>query len=66
MPPRTSTDVVWPPPNIPDVDDDARASRLQKEAEAKRVSEAIDRAIALEKDQRKKQTAVKLLLLGTR
>ncbi len=61
---RASTDMSWPPPTAPDASEEARLARLQKEAEAKKVSEAIDRAITSEKEQRKKQAGVKLLLLG--
>ncbi|KAF9028177.1 G-alpha-domain-containing protein [Hymenopellis radicata] len=61
---RASTDIPWPPPTAPDANEEARLARLQNEAEAKKVSEAIDRAITSEKEQRKKQAGVKLLLLG--
>ncbi len=63
---RTSTDGgPWPPPNPPDANEEERLARLEREREAQKVSDAIDRAISIEKEQRKKQNGVKLLLLGT-
>lgn len=62
---RTSTDGgPWPPPNPPDANEEERLARLEREREAQKVSDAIDRAISIEKEQRKKQNGVKLLLLG--
>lgn len=62
---RNSTDSgPWPPPNPPDVNEEERLARLEREREAQKVSDAIDRAISIEKEQRKKQNGVKLLLLG--
>ncbi|KAK0480885.1 guanine nucleotide binding protein, alpha subunit [Armillaria novae-zelandiae] len=62
---RTSTDGgPWPPPNPPDANEEERLARLEREREAQKVSDAIDRAISVEKEQRKKQNGVKLLLLG--
>ena len=47
-----------------DETEEEKASRLAEEEAAKRVSHAIDEAIRLEKQQRKKHKLVRLLLLG--
>ncbi|TFK80084.1 hypothetical protein K466DRAFT_605629 [Polyporus arcularius HHB13444] len=47
-----------------DETEEEKASRLADEEAAKRVSHAIDEAIRQEKQQRKKQKVVRLLLLG--
>nr|WBU87314.1 G-alpha-domain-containing protein [Ganoderma boninense] len=47
-----------------DETDEEKASRLAEEDAAKRVSHAIDEAIRIEKQQRKKHKLVRLLLLG--
>lgn len=69
MPSRTFSsnedplDVVLRPP--PDETPQARAERLHKEAEAKKVSDAIDESIRQEKVAWKKnKTLLRLLLLG--
>ncbi|OBZ77764.1 Guanine nucleotide-binding protein alpha-1 subunit [Grifola frondosa] len=47
-----------------DETEEEKASRVAEEDEAKRVSQAIDESIRMEKQQRKKQKVVRLLLLG--
>ena len=47
-----------------DETEEEKASRLAEEDAAKRVSHAIDEAIRIEKQQRKKHKIVRLLLLG--
>ena len=47
-----------------DETEEEKASRIAEEEAAKRVSHAIDEAIRLEKQQRKKHKLVRLLLLG--
>jgi hypothetical protein len=65
MPVRTTDDpldeVLKPPP---DESPEDRAIRLQNEAEAKRVSLAIDASIKAERHARRKKRIVRLLLLG--
>lgn len=55
------TQVMLPPP---DETPEQRAVRLQREAEAQRVSEAIDNTLKQERQLQKKKKFVKLLLLG--
>ena len=47
-----------------DETEEEKASRLAEEDAAKRVSHAIDEAIRIEKQKRKKHRIVRLLLLG--
>ena len=47
-----------------DETEEEKASRIAEEEAAKRVSHAIDEAIRLERQQRKKHKLVRLLLLG--
>ena len=47
-----------------DETEEEKASRIAEEEAARRVSHAIDEAIRQEKQQRKKQKLVRLLLLG--
>ncbi|KAJ6590515.1 guanine nucleotide binding protein, alpha subunit [Mycena vulgaris] len=55
---------VWPPPP-PAVESDAeRAARVEAEREAKRISNAIDESLAIEREQRKRPSNAKILLLG--
>ena len=65
MPVQTTDDpfdeVLKPPP---DESLEHRAIRLQNEAEAKRVSLAIDASIKAERNARRKKRIVRLLLLG--
>ncbi|EDQ99979.1 guanine nucleotide-binding protein alpha-4 subunit [Laccaria bicolor S238N-H82] len=65
MPVRTADDpldeVLKPPP---DESPEDRVVRLQNEAEAKRVSLAIDASIKAERHARRKKRIVRLLLLG--
>jgi hypothetical protein len=65
MPVRTTDDpldeVLKPPP---DESPEDRTIRLQNEAEAKRVSLAIDASIKAERHARRKKRIVRLLLLG--
>ncbi|KAJ7484668.1 guanine nucleotide binding protein, alpha subunit [Mycena latifolia] len=61
LPPRRN---VWPPPP-PALESEAeKAARIEAEREAKRVSNAIDDALALEREQRKRPSNAKILLLG--
>lgn len=55
-------DVLLRPP--PDESPEERLGRLEKEAEAKRISQAIDASIKAEKAARRKKRIVRLLLLG--
>ena len=47
-----------------DESDEERAIRLAEEAEAKRISQAIDESIRAERQSQKKRSIVRLLLLG--
>ncbi|KAF8632865.1 hypothetical protein AX17_004713 [Amanita inopinata Kibby_2008] len=62
---KTNVSVVWPPhPPADETEEQARA-RLEQEAEAKRISDSIDRALSIEREQMKKRgSGVKILLLG--
>jgi hypothetical protein len=55
-------DAVLRPP--PDESAEDRAVRLAKEAEATRISQAIDESIRLERQRNKKKKIVRVLLLG--
>lgn len=57
----------WPPPlDYTEETDGEREIRLEKEREAKRVSDAIDLALNTEKEAMKKNShGAKILLLGT-
>jgi len=60
----TTTAHIWPPPP-PDESDSEKARRIEQEKEAKRVSDAIDQAIVLERtERRKREVPTKILLLG--
>ncbi|KAJ6499584.1 guanine nucleotide binding protein, alpha subunit [Mycena vitilis] len=61
LPPRRN---VWPPPAPAAQSDAERLARVDAEREAKRVSNAIDDALALEREQRKRPANAKILLLG--
>ncbi|KAJ7660034.1 guanine nucleotide binding protein, alpha subunit [Mycena rosella] len=61
LPPRRN---VWPPPPPASESDAERADRIEAEREAKRVSNAIDESLALEREQRKRPSNAKILLLG--
>lgn len=54
-------EVLRPPP---DESQDQRQTRLAREAEAKRISQAIDASIKAERQARRKKRIVRLLLLG--
>lgn len=54
----------WPPDPPADETDAQRRERLEREKEAKAVSDAIDQSLLQEKDS-KKTLSVKVLLLGT-
>lgn len=53
--------VMAPPP---DETPDERAVRVQREDEARRISDAIDESIKQERQLQKRKKVVKLLLLG--
>ncbi|KAJ7637070.1 guanine nucleotide binding protein, alpha subunit [Roridomyces roridus] len=55
---------VWPPPPTPPTSESEKLARLEAEREAKRVSNAIDDALAAEREQRKRPSNAKILLLG--
>lgn len=66
MPVRVSTDdpislLLSPPPN--ETSEEA-ALRIAREAEARRISDEIDRNIQAERDALKNQNVLKMLLLG--
>ena len=66
MPVRVSTDdpislLLSPPPN--ETSEEA-ALRVAREAEARRISDEIDRNIQAERDALKNQNVLKMLLLG--
>lgn len=66
MPVRVPTDdpislLLSPPPN--ETTEEA-ALRIAKEAEARRVSDEIDRKLQAERDALKNQNVLKMLLLG--
>ncbi|KAK7018993.1 guanine nucleotide binding protein, alpha subunit [Favolaschia claudopus] len=61
LPPRRN---VWPPPPPAAESEEQRQARVDAEREAKRVSNAIDEALALEREQRKRPHNAKILLLG--
>lgn len=54
----------WPPPSPLDESEEERIRRQKEEEEAKRVSDEIDKAIGTEKEQKKKNSNAKILLLG--
>ncbi|KIJ63047.1 hypothetical protein HYDPIDRAFT_93086 [Hydnomerulius pinastri MD-312] len=54
-------EVLKPPPNETEED---RLIRLAQEAEARRISHAIDESLKAERQQQKKKSVVRLLLLG--
>ncbi|KAF7374420.1 hypothetical protein MSAN_00326100 [Mycena sanguinolenta] len=54
----------WPPPPPATESDEERLARVEAEREAKRVSNAIDEALDLEREQRKRPSNAKILLLG--
>ncbi|KAF8621238.1 hypothetical protein AX15_007950 [Amanita polypyramis BW_CC] len=62
---RKAPSTTWPPhPPTDESEEDTRV-RMEQEAEAKRVSESIDRALMAEQEQLKKQSpGAKILLLG--
>lgn len=61
----TQTGNVWPPPLTADETDSERARRVERELEARKVSDAIDHAIDLDRLERQRRKAVtKILLLG--
>lgn len=61
-----SRKTVWPPHPPPNETEEAARMRMEEEAEAKRVSESIDRALQVEREQfKKRHTGAKILLLGT-
>ena len=60
-----SRKTVWPPHPPPNESEEASRTRMEEEAEAKRVSESIDRALLAEREQfKKRHTGAKILLLG--
>ncbi|KAF8716015.1 hypothetical protein AX14_012498 [Amanita brunnescens Koide BX004] len=61
----TSRKSVWPPHPPPNESEEATRMRMEEEAEAKRVSESIDRALLAERELLKKRhSGAKILLLG--
>ncbi|KAJ7437366.1 guanine nucleotide binding protein, alpha subunit [Mycena galericulata] len=61
LPPRRN---VWPPPPPAAESEAEKAARIEAQREAKRVSNAIDEALAIEREQRKRPSNAKILLLG--
>ncbi|KAF7374433.1 hypothetical protein MSAN_00327400 [Mycena sanguinolenta] len=61
VPPRRD---VWPLPLPATESEEERPPRVEAEREAKRISNAIDEALALEREQRKRRSNTKILLLG--
>jgi len=62
---RNSDEEAWPPSIVPTEEGASeRALRLSREAAAKRVSEKIDRQLTVEREERRKDTCIKILLLG--
>jgi hypothetical protein len=56
---------TWPPHPPVNESEEAARTRMEEEAEAKRVSESIDRALLAEREQLKKHySGAKILLLG--
>jgi hypothetical protein len=56
---------TWPPHPPVNESEEAARTRIEEEAEAKRVSESIDRALLAEREQLKKRcSGAKILLLG--
>ncbi|KAF7289911.1 hypothetical protein MIND_01366000 [Mycena indigotica] len=55
---------VWPPPPPPPESEQERLARIDAEREAKRISNAIDEQIAVEREQRRRPSNAKVLLLG--
>lgn len=62
---RRYVETDWPPPPSPDETAEERAIRQEEEKEAKRVSDAIDERLTVEREQKKKHTGAKILLLGS-
>ncbi|KAJ7143332.1 guanine nucleotide binding protein, alpha subunit [Mycena crocata] len=61
LPPRRN---VWPPLPPAAESEAEKLTRLEAEREAKRVSNAIDESLAVEREQRKRPANAKILLLG--
>lgn len=66
MPARTVDDdplalIMAPPPNETP---EERSIRLQREEDARRISEAIDESLKRERQEQRRRKTVKLLLLG--
>jgi hypothetical protein len=63
---KKSSRTQWPPVSIRDDETDAETRlRLNDEAEAKRISDEIDRQLDHERQQRSKVVGAKILLLGS-
>ncbi|KAF8882175.1 guanine nucleotide binding protein, alpha subunit [Gymnopilus junonius] len=63
--PQTQLSLSWPPVLVRDDEtEEERRLRLGEEAEAKRVSDNIDRQIETERQQKRKTAGPKILLLG--
>lgn len=60
------TRATWPPLPSPDESEEMRMQRQKEEQEAKRVSDSIDKAIGAERENKRKTSNAKILLLGTR
>ncbi|KAF7374435.1 hypothetical protein MSAN_00327600 [Mycena sanguinolenta] len=61
VPPRRND---WPPPPPATESEEERPPRVEAKREAKRVSNAINEALALEREQKKRSSNTKILLLG--
>ena len=61
---RKSSNLSWPPVLNEMETEDEKRTRMKNEAEAKRISETIDRQIEQDRQDRKSQ-GVKILLLGS-
>ncbi|KAJ3513146.1 hypothetical protein NLJ89_g3115 [Agrocybe chaxingu] len=62
---RASSVPSWPPPTAREGEtEEERKARTREEAEAKRVSDAIDRQIETDRQQKSKLSGAKILLLG--
>ncbi|KAJ7207052.1 guanine nucleotide binding protein, alpha subunit [Mycena pura] len=55
---------VWPPPPPAQESETERLARIEAEREAKRISNAIDESLAAEREQRKRASNARVLLLG--
>ena len=63
---KKSSRTQWPPVLIRDDETDAETrQRLNDEAEAKRISDEIDRQLDHERQQRSKVVGARILLLGS-